>query len=192
MKKPPIYSVEFGRPVDAATLAEIYPSPLARLRTRTNVFADGSSEDIAAIIARSKAERAASAKKIPPAKSKRPRKPTAHIPLEQPIKKAIERALNASGRVLVSVNNGGAQKSEHKGKKRFVKYGLGKGSADLVGLLRSGRYFAFEVKRPGKKPTPHQRAWLAKIRQWGGFAAWGTSVGEAMAALARAEAGGSE
>jgi hypothetical protein len=68
-----------------------------------------------------------------------------------------------------------------------TRYGLGLGSADLVGILHgSGRVFALEVKRPGQKPRPDQVSWIAVVRRRGGFAAVVTSVDEAMAALERA------
>jgi hypothetical protein len=56
-----------------------------------------------------------------------------------------------------------------------VFYGLGEGSPDLVGAIRVhlvsrkpiGIAFGIEVKRPGKKPTPPQRAWHRFARLWG-------------------------
>ena len=83
-----------------------------------------------------------------------------------------------------------------------VRAGLGNGSADLIGLLTVGvrpnssspaapwgRFMALEVKRPGEKPEPHQDAWLASVRERGGFAAVVRSVDEARAAVTRARSG---
>jgi hypothetical protein len=54
-----------------------------------------------------------------------------------------------------------------------VKYGLGKGSADLVGIRRTdGRFVALELKKPGEKPMPHQLEWLAGVAFAGGLALW--------------------
>ena len=36
------------------------------------------------------------------------------------------------------------------------------GTADLLGTLPGARAFYFEVKVPGKKPTPWQEKWLAE------------------------------
>lgn len=71
-----------------------------------------------------------------------------------------------------------------------VRYGLGVGSADLVGCLRSGRVFCLEVKTPsGRPPTDEQTRWLESVRRWGGFACVVRSVNDALAALDRAEQG---
>lgn len=44
----------------------------------------------------------------------------------------------------------------------------GKGVSDIVGMLRGGRFFAIEVKRPDEKPTAEQAAFLALVREAGG------------------------
>ena len=53
--------------------------------------------------------------------------------------------------------------------KRFVRFyslhlkGIApasKGYADIHGMLPGGRYFALEVKQPGERATPEQRAFL--------------------------------
>lgn len=46
----------------------------------------------------------------------------------------------------------------------------GKGVSDLIGVLRDGRFFALEVKRPGEKPSANQAAFLALVREAGGAA----------------------
>ena len=71
-----------------------------------------------------------------------------------------------------------------------VRYGLGVGSADLVGLIApSGRFFALEVKGPKGKCSPDQVAWLAFVRSMGGYAAVVRSVPEALAAVEEARRG---
>ena len=70
-------------------------------------------------------------------------------------------------------------------------YGLAVGSADLVGLVDS-RFVALEVKWPDEKPDEDQVAWLATVRELGGFACVVHSVDEALAAVARCRAGASE
>jgi len=51
-----------------------------------------------------------------------------------------------------------------------------KGKADIEGLMGNGsaypgRYFALEVKRPGKVATQEQREFLAAVREVGGIGA---------------------
>lgn len=66
-----------------------------------------------------------------------------------------------------------------------VKYGLMKGSSDLIGLVKpSGRLLAFEVKLPGwKKPrNAHEREqaeFLDMINDAGGYGAFVTDVAQA-------------
>lgn len=102
------------------------------------------------------------------------------------IRKALNLARDAEGHLRCRVvrNTVGFDQT------RKVRYGLGTGSADLVGLLRGGRVLAIEVKTPGALPTAEQRAWIAAVRRWGGAAACVRSVDEAMAALTAAESGG--
>jgi len=71
-----------------------------------------------------------------------------------------------------------------------TRYGLAKGSADLVGIL-NGRFIALEIKRPGQRPSRDQQLWLDLVRTYGGFAAVVTSVDDAFAAIERARNGGS-
>ena len=75
----------------------------------------------------------------------------------------------------------------------FTKAGLPPGSSDLVGILAPmGRWFCLEVKKPGEKPRPNQRAWAEMVRSLGGFATWCDSVESALAALERARRGENE
>lgn len=95
---------------------------------------------------------------------------------------AIRKALVESGRVILWRNNTGFDRE------RRVKYGLGLGGADLVGLLRPfGRFVAFEVKTQAGRTSNEQRLWADAVRAVGGFAAVVRSVDDAVQALARAE-----
>lgn len=62
-----------------------------------------------------------------------------------------------------------------------VKIGAGPwqiaGLPDIIGCA-DGRFFALEVKQPGRKPTPLQAATLAAIRRANGIAECVTSVDE--------------
>ena len=82
---------------------------------------------------------------------------------------------------------------------RFAKYGLPKGSADIVGILTMvlegelyGIFFALEVKSGRGRTSDEQDRWLALVRRMGGFATVVRSVQEAKEALARARKGESQ
>lgn len=100
----------------------------------------------------------------------------------------IQAALNKMDGVRVWRNNSGMLK-DHRGVP--LRYGMGNGSADLIGCVRVGgvgRYFALEVKRPGQVPTTDQYAWMATVRLLGGFACVVHSVEEAAKAVLRCRA----
>lgn len=106
---------------------------------------------------------------------------------ETTIMKKIRKAVNLDGRARLVRNNTGFDLQTK------VRYGLGIGGADLVGLLRdSGRVFAIEVKTPIGRLSAEQKAWLAAVRRFGGFAAVARSETEALAAVDRACAGAIE
>lgn len=96
----------------------------------------------------------------------------------------IREALVETGHVMLFRNNVGFDRE------RRVKYGLGLGSPDLVGLLRpSGRLCGFEVKTPIGRVSKEQNLWHAAARSAGGFVAVVRSVDDAMLALHRALSG---
>lgn len=59
-----------------------------------------------------------------------------------------------------------------------VRYGLGVGGADLVGLC-SGRFIGIECKTPTGRVSPEQRMWIALVRANGGRAGVARSVDDA-------------
>ena len=84
------------------------------------------------------------------------------------------------------------------GRKRFVRFGLAKGSSDLIGIvgmryvnpnMTIGRFAAIEVKMPGGLVTPEQDLFLQTVRHNHGFATVISSVAEMLAALRRAKEG---
>lgn len=105
---------------------------------------------------------------------------------ETPLMRDIHAAVLSTGRALLWRNNTGlATYGEAK-----VRYGLGVGGADLVGLLRpSGRGFALEVKTPSGRLSAEQRAWHRAWAGAGGFVACVRSVEEALRALEEATNG---
>lgn len=54
---------------------------------------------------------------------------------------------------------------------QYVKFAF-KGCSDIIGQITDGRFFAWEVKRPGKKPTEDQYAFLNTVAAGGGVAGW--------------------
>ncbi len=106
---------------------------------------------------------------------------------EASVLRAVRRAVNLDGRVRLVRNNTGFDLE------RRVRYGLGTGGADLVGLIRAtGRGIALEVKTDSGRLSRDQQTWLAAFRRCGGFAAVVRSPDEAIAAVDRACAGASE
>lgn len=106
---------------------------------------------------------------------------------ETALMRAIRKAVNLDGRVRLVRNQVGVDQQTH------VRYGLGVGSADLVGIIIGpGRVFALEIKTATGSPTKEQRAWIQAVRRHGGFACIVRSVPAALAAVDRAVAGASE
>lgn len=99
------------------------------------------------------------------------------VELEKDLQDRIRLAVSASGVLLFRNNVGLAQYRDAK-----VKYGLGKGSSDLVGVVGPhGRFLAIEVKRAkGGKVSPQQERWLKWVRLYGGVSGVAKSVDEAM------------
>jgi len=76
--------------------------------------------------------------------------------------------------------NTGATVVEAKTGRRFIRYGF-KGMADITGQLTDGRRLEIEVKRPGKRPTGDQVAFIAAVNKAGGVAGVACSVEDAFA-----------
>jgi hypothetical protein len=107
---------------------------------------------------------------------------------ETPIMRDIRVALVKTGRVMWWRNNRGVAKY---GEAR-VPYGLGAGSADLVGQCKivslpgCTRFFAVEVKTPDGELEDDQILWINAVNRFGGYACVCESVTEALAHLERA------
>ena len=99
----------------------------------------------------------------------------------------------ACGRVAVRLwrNNTGALVDQQG---RFVRFGLCKGSSDLIGLRaleitpelvgqRIAQFVALEIKTASGNVSPEQRAFLLLVQQLGGLGAVCRSIAEAQAAL---------
>jgi hypothetical protein len=103
------------------------------------------------------------------------------VPRERDVVHAIRQAVGAV--CWLHVNAVGVTRTAP-----VIRYGLGTGSADLIGCL-DGRFFALEVKRPGQHSRPEQVQWAEMIRRNGGFVAEVHSAEEAMQAVDRCRQG---
>ena len=91
---------------------------------------------------------------------------------EQDIQNLIRIALSERG-IISWRNNTGALKDITG---RLVRYGLGVGSSDIIGIMPDGRFLAIEVKKPGKNPTAEQTRFIETILKQGGVAGVARSV----------------
>jgi hypothetical protein len=109
--------------------------------------------------------------------------------LESSLQRDIELALGAEPDLLLMRNSVGraVHVDVRTGRSFHVAYGLGKGSPDMVGILKPyGRWFCLELKRPDERPTPEQVKSHAAFRRFGAFVEVVHTVDEAHAALERA------
>ncbi len=100
---------------------------------------------------------------------------------------AIRDAMNAVHGVHMWRNNVG--KARFAG--RWVAFGMGKGSADLIGHI-DGRFAAVEVKTMQGRTSEEQRRWLATRRDEGCFACVARSPAEGLDAVRRCRDGEDE
>jgi len=84
---------------------------------------------------------------------------------EGQIVKACLQYLKLRG-VLAWRQNTGAVTGMHKGKRRFVRFGI-PGMSDIAGVLPSGLALFIECKVPGRKPTAAQWAFLGAVEMTG-------------------------
>ncbi len=108
-----------------------------------------------------------------------PRQPSGK-PLERDVLAAILAALHADPRVHIAERT---QSGVFQDGDRYIRVGV-KGKLDITGMLKGGRYFEIEVKRPGAKPDERQWQRIYHIREGGGIAGYVGSVEEALAILA--------
>lgn len=96
-------------------------------------------------------------------------------------------------RIMIAVSTSGALVwRNHVGRGRhasgnYVAMGLGKGSADIIGLVPPhGRWIAIEVKTKAGIVSPDQQRWLELVRRWGGVTGVARSVEDALALVEEA------
>jgi hypothetical protein len=106
--------------------------------------------------------------------------------LEHPIQRRILADLGSRSDIRLFRNNVGAAAA----KGRFIRYGLHRGSSDLIGFKSVhvtpdmvGKtvavFLSIETKRPGQRPKPHQFLWLSFVKTSGGIAGYADSVEKA-------------
>jgi hypothetical protein len=83
------------------------------------------------------------------------------------------------GRCVFHRNNTGGTRTAGGG---FLRFGLGKGGADIVGVAY-GRPIALEVKREGESQTAEQRRWQSDFEAAGGVYAVVRSPDEARSVI---------
>jgi len=94
----------------------------------------------------------------------------------------IRFAVNSTGKATLFRNNVGFDESKK------IKYGLGKGSADLVGFIHAtGQFLAIEVKTPVGRLSKEQKAFISFVNARGGRAFVARSVTAALSALGMSE-----
>lgn len=98
---------------------------------------------------------------------------------ESTIQKKIMIALSMAGCVIWR-NNTGVLKNEAG---IPIKFGLCKGSSDLIGICPDGAFLAVEVKTATGKVSPDQRRFIAQVQTYGGRAGVARSVEDALAIL---------
>lgn len=98
---------------------------------------------------------------------------------ERHLMDSIRAALCAVEGVRVWRNNVGVDTM------RGIRYGLGVGSPDLVGIAW-GRFVGLEVKTPTGRVSKEQTMWLDMVRRFGGVAGVARSVDDAIAIVEEA------
>lgn len=101
-------------------------------------------------------------------------------PLIQETERDVQRAiLDWANTVLPGFKlwrqNTGATVAEHKGRRRFIRFGV-PGQSDLTGIGPGGIRVEIEVKRPGGTVTDAQAQWLIRIHESGGIAFFAHSL----------------
>lgn len=96
---------------------------------------------------------------------------------EHDIQSAILAYLEIRGHFIWRNNSGVVtsqytyKRGERKGQTKTRRWRAGmKGSSDILGVAKDGKFIAVEVKRPGEDPDVLQEYFLDQVRQRGGYA----------------------
>lgn len=101
------------------------------------------------------------------------------LPLEKHVLAAALKALRRDPRVAFVQRQ---QSGLFQEGLRTIRVGA-PGLLDVNGMLKGGKYFELEAKRPGNKPDDRQALRIAFVIQHGGVAGYFTSADEALALL---------
>lgn len=96
---------------------------------------------------------------------------------ERNIQAMILMALSEAG-CLVWRQDTGAYKDPKSG--RLIRYGLCKGSSDIIGLCADGTFLAVEVKTATGRIRPEQETFIAAVKRAGGRAGVARSAEDAL------------
>lgn len=96
---------------------------------------------------------------------------------EANIQGLIMMALSQAG-CLVWRQDTGAYKDPKSG--RLIRYGLCKGSSDVIGVCPDGKFLAVEVKTKTGRVRPEQETFIAAVKRAGGRAGIARSVEDAL------------
>ena len=96
---------------------------------------------------------------------------------EANIQNSILMALSQAG-CLVWRQDTGAYKDPKSG--RLIRYGLCKGSSDVIGICPDGTFLAVEVKTKTGRVRPEQETFIAAVKRAGGRAGVARSVSDAL------------
>lgn len=96
---------------------------------------------------------------------------------ERNIQAMILMALSEAG-CLVWRQDTGAYRDPKSG--RLIRYGLCKGSSDIIGLCADGTFLAVEVKTATGRIRPEQLTFIAAVQKAGGRAGVARSVEDAL------------
>ncbi len=94
---------------------------------------------------------------------------------EQDLVRQILDYLNLKGHFVWRNNTGAFTNS----KNQFFRFGL-RGSADILGISKDGKFIAVECKQPGKKPTFFQEQFLGEITLRKGWAIVATDLDDVL------------
>jgi hypothetical protein len=123
------------------------------------------------------------APEIPAARAPRTVKPRTE-PSEAEILKAIMALLKRHPKVAkVWRQNSGVAQYQYGSKTSYVRFNSAKGMSDILGILKTGRTLAIEVKNRTRKVDPHQQQFLDDINAGGGLAFVARSVDDVIAKL---------
>jgi hypothetical protein len=89
---------------------------------------------------------------------------------ESSLVRAVLQLLALRGVCAWRCNSGGLSRTDAAGRRRYYKFAGVEGLSDVAGVLPGGRALFVECKRPGRKATVAQAAFLDRMRAQGAVA----------------------